>query len=121
MFIAAVMAVGMAQPASAATATITSAGPLTTVGVSTDLNCSVNHTGDSPGEFYGDTACGTLVSLAGVLYGPATIPAGGSATGVSGLHPLHPREPERVSPAPAPPPAPSASPPWSTWAAPASA
>ncbi len=78
-FIAAVMAVGMAQPVAAATATITSSGPLTTVGISTDLNCSVNHTGDSSGEFYGGTACGTLVSLAGILYGPALIPAGGNA------------------------------------------
>ena len=80
VFIAAVMAVGMAQPAGAATTTITSAGPLTSVGISTDLNCSVNHTGDSSGEFYGGTACATLVSLAGVLYGPAGIPAGGGAS-----------------------------------------
>ncbi len=78
-FIASVMAVGMAQPVGAATATITSAGPLTSIGVSTDLNCSVNYSGDTSGEFYGDTACGTLVSLAGVLYGPAGIPAGSSA------------------------------------------
>ena len=80
VFIAAVMAVGMAQPASAATVTITSAGPLTSVGISSDLNCSVNHTGDSSGEFFGGTACGTLVSLAGILYGPASIPAGGGAS-----------------------------------------
>ncbi len=79
-----VMAVGAAQTASAATTTITSSGPLTSIGISTDLNCSVNHTGDTSGEFYGGTACGTLVVLAGVLYGPASIPAGGSATGSSG-------------------------------------
>ncbi|MGZ4694468.1 MAG: hypothetical protein ACXWA3_12665 [Acidimicrobiales bacterium] len=74
-----ILAIGAAQSASAATATITSAGPLTNIGISSDLNCSVNHTGDSSGEFYGNTACGTLVALAGTLYGPASIPAGSSA------------------------------------------
>ena len=44
---------------------ITSAGPLTSVGISSVLNCSVNHTGDSFGEFYNDTACGTLVASGG--------------------------------------------------------
>ena len=58
---------------------ITSAGPLTSVGISSVLNCSVNHTGDSFGEFYNDTACGTLVASGGTLYGPTDIPAGGSA------------------------------------------
>src|SRR5262249_52197752 len=67
-----------ALPSSAAT--ITSAGPLTNITISTDLNCAVNHTGDSAGEFFGNTACGTLVASGGVLYGPANIPAGGSAS-----------------------------------------
>ena len=59
---------------------INSSGPLTTVDVSTDLNCAVNHTGDADGEFFGDTACGTLLATGGTLYGPADIPAGGSAS-----------------------------------------
>jgi uncharacterized repeat protein (TIGR01451 family) len=67
-----------ALPSSAAT--ISSAGPLTNVTISTDLNCAVNHTGDTEGEFFGDTACGTLVAVGSTLYGPANIPAGGSAT-----------------------------------------
>jgi uncharacterized repeat protein (TIGR01451 family) len=59
---------------------IGSPGPLTTVDVSTDLNCAVNHSGDAAGEFYGDTACGTLLASAGTLYGPAEIPAGDDAS-----------------------------------------
>ncbi len=62
------------------TATITSSGPLTEVGNSSDLNCSVNHTGDTAGEWYGGTACGTLLATGGTLYGPANIPAGDSAS-----------------------------------------
>ena len=59
---------------------INSSGPLTTVDVSTDLNCAVNHSGDAAGEFYGDTACGTLLASGGTLYGPADIPAGDDAS-----------------------------------------
>jgi hypothetical protein len=59
---------------------INSSGPLTTVDVSTDLNCAVNHTGDADGEFFDDTACGTLLASGGTLYGPADIPAGESAS-----------------------------------------
>src|SRR5215207_647212 len=69
----------LGPPSAAADATITSAGPLTSVGITSDLNCSVNHTGDTFGECFGDTACGTLVATGGTLYGPADIPAGGSA------------------------------------------
>ncbi len=66
-----------ATGADAATATITSTGPLTSVGVSDQLNCSVNHTGDTSGEFFGDTACGTFIVVDGTMYfSPATIPAG---------------------------------------------
>ena len=66
-----------AGSAGAATATITSAGPLTAVGVSDQLNCSVNHTGDTSGEFYGGTACGTFIVVDGTMYfSPASIPAG---------------------------------------------
>jgi hypothetical protein len=58
---------------------MSSAGPLTNIGVSADLNCSVNHEADAVGEFYNDTACATLVVVDGQLYGPAFIPAGGAA------------------------------------------
>jgi hypothetical protein len=53
--------------AGAATATITSAGPLTSVGISDQLNCSVNHTGDESGEFFLDTACGTFAVVDGTM------------------------------------------------------
>jgi uncharacterized repeat protein (TIGR01451 family) len=58
---------------------ITSPGPLTQIGTTSDLNCSVNHVGDSHGEWFGDTACGTFVAVGGTLYGPANIPAGPSS------------------------------------------
>ncbi len=70
---------------------ITSGGPLTNIVISPDLNCAVNHAADSHGEFYGDTACGTFVATGdGTLYGPASVPAGGSATGAAGYVPLTP-------------------------------
>jgi uncharacterized repeat protein (TIGR01451 family) len=63
--------------AGAATATIVSPGPLTAVGISDQLNCSVNHTGDAAGEFYNGTACGTFLVVDGTMYfSPAAIPAG---------------------------------------------
>lgn len=58
---------------------IDSAGPLTSIGATADLNCSVEHRDDNYGEFYGGTACATLVAVGGTLYGPANIPAGGGA------------------------------------------
>ena len=61
---------------SATAADITSAGPLTTVTTTTDLNCAVNHTGDAAGEFFDSTACGTFVTDGTTLYGPASVPAG---------------------------------------------
>ena len=66
-------------PALAAEVAIVSAGPLTTVGATTDLNCFVSRLGDASPEFYDRTACGTLAVVGGVLYGPASIPAGGDA------------------------------------------
>ena len=71
-------------------ATISSSGPLTSIGISPVLNCSVNHTGDSLGEWYGGTACGTFVAVGSVLYGPTYVPAGGSATGTVGYTPFTP-------------------------------
>ncbi|MGH2935416.1 MAG: hypothetical protein ACRDL2_13015 [Gaiellaceae bacterium] len=67
-------------PLAFADATITSSGPLTSIEITSDLNCAVNHSGDSASEFYGGTACGTLLASGGTLYGPANIPAGGSAS-----------------------------------------
>jgi uncharacterized repeat protein (TIGR01451 family) len=75
--VAGLMSLGVAP--ALADATISSSGPLTSVFTSDDLNCAVNHTGDSVGEFYGTTACATLVASGGTLFGPANIPAGGAA------------------------------------------
>lgn len=60
---------------------LTTAGPLTNIGISSDLNCSVNHSGDTAGEFYSGTACATEISVGGTTYGPASIPAGNSPGG----------------------------------------
>ena len=65
----------------ATTTTITSAGPLNNIYLGSELNCQADHTGDSEHEFFGDVpgACATLIAINGTLYGPASIPAGGSA------------------------------------------
>ena len=68
---------------SASAASIDSAGALTKIEISPELNCDVRHDGDTYGEWYDDIACGTFVSYMGKLYGPSRIPAGGSATGVA--------------------------------------
>ena len=69
---------------------ITSAGPLTEITISPDLNCAVNHTGDFASEWYGTTACGTLAvdQSAAALYGPQSIPAGGAASPRTALTPI---------------------------------
>lgn len=64
------------------------AGPLTSITISPDLNCAVNHVGDALGELHGDTACGTLLAANGVLYGPAVIPAGDSASPLTPFTPI---------------------------------
>lgn len=64
----------------AAAETITSPGPLSSIEITPDLNCDVRYVGDDAAEFYGETACATLVAVGGTLYGPASIPAGGSAS-----------------------------------------
>ncbi|MFL5766647.1 MAG: hypothetical protein ACJ758_02235, partial [Actinomycetota bacterium] len=59
-----------------------------TVRITPDLNCAVNHQGDTAGEFYGNTACGTFLYVGdpndtnnpGTFYGPATVPAGPATT-----------------------------------------
>jgi uncharacterized repeat protein (TIGR01451 family) len=55
-------------------------GPLNRIEITPDLNCAVNHVLDESGEFFGDTACGTLLVAGDTLFGPATIPAGDSAS-----------------------------------------
>ena len=59
--------VGLVTPAGAAD--ITSPGPLTTIGVTPELRCSANHVGDTSGEFFGGTSCGTFLSIDSALYG----------------------------------------------------
>ena len=54
----------------AGAASIVSTGPLTQVGVSTTLDCSANHAGDTAGEFFAGTSCGTFMAVDGALYGP---------------------------------------------------
>jgi hypothetical protein len=75
-----VLVASLACVAASPAAEIVSGGPLTRILVTPDLNCAADHAGDTHGEFYGETACGTLVAVDGVLYGPASIPAGGSAS-----------------------------------------
>ncbi|MFM6851142.1 MAG: Ig-like domain-containing protein, partial [Terrabacter sp.] len=69
---------------------IISSGPLTRITTSSSLNCSVDHLGDTRGEWYGNTACGTLVAVGTSLYGPQSIPAGSGATGAPGYQPYTP-------------------------------
>ena len=72
----------VAVPAAQAAATdITSAGPLTKISISDELNCAVNRIDDVDGEFFGDTACATEIAVGGTLYGPSFIPAGNSPVG----------------------------------------
>lgn len=65
--------------AAASGGAILSSGPLSRIEITSDLGCAVGYADDSHGEFYGDTACGTLIAVGGTLYGPAYIPAGGAA------------------------------------------
>ena len=62
------------------TDSIVSSGPLTKVLTSPDLNCAVHHVGDSSGEFFDDTACGTFAVVDSTMYSPANIPAGAPGT-----------------------------------------
>ena len=80
----------LALSSAASASSIVSAGPLTSITVSPDLNCSVNHSGDSSPEWYGTTACGTLAvdQSTSTLYGPASIPAGGSASPSTAFTPI---------------------------------
>jgi uncharacterized repeat protein (TIGR01451 family) len=77
-----VTAAALALSSGALAASIASTGPLTSITITPDLNCSVFHTGDASPEWFGDTACGTLAvdQSTATLYGPASIPAGGGAS-----------------------------------------
>ena len=75
-----VLGVAPASPAATSTA-ITSAGPLTNIAISTELNCAVNHIGDAEGEFFEDTACATELATGGLLFGPSDIPGGNNPGG----------------------------------------
>ena len=61
-------------------AAISSAGPLTQILISTDLNCQVAYSGDLAYEFFpGDSttgSCGTFLAVGGTLYGPSYVPSG---------------------------------------------
>src|ERR1700722_8166006 len=69
---------------------ITSGGPLTTIGVGTDLSCQVAYSGDDDYEFYNpefDPAdCGTFVSIDGQLYAPDFANHQDSATSALGSY-----------------------------------
>ncbi len=69
---------------SAGATDVTSAGPLTKITTTPDLNCTVDYAGDTHSEWYNDTACGTFVTDGTHTYGPDSIPAGSNATGSSG-------------------------------------
>src|SRR4051812_13274617 len=61
----------------AAAADITSAGPLTHVTITPDLNCQVAHVEDASPEFFGGAdigSCGTFVFVNGSLFAPASVP-----------------------------------------------
>jgi uncharacterized repeat protein (TIGR01451 family) len=83
-------AAALASSSGALASSIVSAGPLTAITVSPDLNCSVDHTADVAPEWFGDTACGTLAvdQSSATLYGPANIPAGGGASPRAGFTPV---------------------------------
>jgi len=58
--------------------------------VGQDLNCAMYSSSDTSGEFYNDTACGTIIAVGGQLYGPSSIPAGDNLTGASNYNPWTP-------------------------------
>jgi uncharacterized repeat protein (TIGR01451 family) len=62
---------------------ISSAGPLTNIFISTQLNCQVDHVGDTDHEFFGGVpgACATELATGGTTYGPSSIPAGNDPGG----------------------------------------
>jgi len=80
----------LALSSAASASSIASAGPLTSIAISPDLNCNVFHTGDFSPEWFGGTACGTLAvdESTATLYGPLSIPAGGGASPRTAFTPI---------------------------------
>jgi len=80
----------LALSSTASASSIVSAGPLTSITISPDLNCNVLHTGDAFPEWFAGTACGTLAvdQSTATLYGPLSIPAGGGATPRTAFTPI---------------------------------
>ena len=69
--------------AGATSVQITSAGPLTRIATSSDLNCSADHLLDGTGAFYGDTACVTALAVGSSLFRPSVVPIGDEILGGS--------------------------------------
>ena len=71
------------DPPRQASATISSAGPLTNIFLEDQLNCQVDHLGDTDPRVLLAGECPAcarhLIATGGTLYGPSTIPAGASA------------------------------------------
>jgi PKD repeat protein len=80
----------LALSSTASASSIVSAGPLTSITISPDLNCNVLHTGDASPEWFAGTACGTLAvdQSTATLYGPLSIPAGGGASPRTAFTPI---------------------------------
>jgi hypothetical protein len=75
--------------AASASSTIQVAGGPLTITINNELNCDVDHIDDPlHGEFYGETACATLVAVDGTLFGPSFIPAGSSASPLTPFTPV---------------------------------
>ncbi len=59
-----------------ADSSIQSSGPLTSITTTSDLNCAVTVDGDTHGEWFANTACGTFLAVGTQRFGPASVPAG---------------------------------------------
>lgn len=77
-------AVGMAQSAQAADGQILTSSKIDNITISPTLNCSVHREGDTTSSFFGGSgnACGTFLTVGGLLYGPSAVP-GGDAAGLA--------------------------------------
>jgi Putative Ig domain len=69
---------------------VTTPSDISSYTVSPDLGCDMSGAADPSGEFFGDTACGTIIAAGGQVYGPASIPAGSSLTGAASYNPWTP-------------------------------
>lgn len=65
---------GVSVLAATASSTISVSGGPLTITINNELNCDVDHVADPlHGEFYGETACATLVAVDGTLFGPVVV------------------------------------------------